>query len=59
MVCPKCNSKEIYRFGFIMSANGKKQRYQCQICGHVFINCEKTTKRQQKRLGKKWREIIK
>lgn len=34
--CPKCGSESIIKFGSKMTKEGKKQRYQCQKCGHVF-----------------------
>ena len=37
MICPKCGSKQIVRFGFIptVKGGGKKQRYRCEK-GHTF-----------------------
>lgn len=32
--CDKCGSKQYWKSGFRLTRTGKKQLYQCKICGH-------------------------
>lgn len=34
--CPKCNSNDLYKAGFVLLSTGKKQLYQCKKCGRKF-----------------------
>jgi len=34
--CPKCDSLDIWKWGIYMTIKGKKQRYNCKNCGHVW-----------------------
>jgi transposase-like protein len=37
MKCPRCGSDHISKHGIkITVSQGRKQRYQCQECGHTF-----------------------
>lgn len=36
-LCPKCKSNDIRKKGFRYNISGKKQKYQCCICKHFFI----------------------
>jgi transposase-like protein len=38
MKCPKCLSKKTVRYGTQPSKIGRLQKYQCQICAHIFVN---------------------
>ncbi len=42
MNCPECRSNKVVRMGFIVTRNGKKQRYRCNKCGRTFyVNKQK------------------
>ena len=43
MKCPKCGTKETIKAGSKITSEGKKQRYQCKICGHTFTEESKPT----------------
>ena len=34
--CPKCGSSTIWKYGLYMTKKGKKQKYNCKICGHIW-----------------------
>lgn len=36
--CPKsdCQSLDVWKFGFTITKNGKRQRFQCKKCGHIW-----------------------
>jgi len=34
--CPKCDSKDINKNGFVYTTEGKKQRFLCKVCGHIW-----------------------
>jgi len=36
MKCPKCGTEETIKAGSKITSEGKKQRYQCKLCGHTF-----------------------
>ena len=36
-LCAKCKSNDIRKKGFRYNKSGKKQKYQCCICKHFFI----------------------
>jgi len=36
--CPACNSKDIVKFGRILRAGGKVQRYACNDCGKIIVD---------------------
>jgi len=37
MKCPVCGSEHVIKYGYKMTVSqGKKQRLQCQDCGHSF-----------------------
>jgi transposase-like protein len=37
-VCPKCESEDIVKSGFVLRKGGKVQRYQCNECGYPFTD---------------------
>jgi len=41
MKCRKCKSSKLIKFGTRMTRAGRKQSYQCQKCGYVFIDKRK------------------
>jgi len=34
--CPKCGNTNIVKSGYAIISGGKKQRFVCKSCGHVF-----------------------
>lgn len=34
--CPSCKSKKVWKSGFAITTNGKKQLFQCKKCGRKF-----------------------
>lgn len=34
--CPKCESFAIWKYGSYVTIKGKRQKYKCVICGHVW-----------------------
>lgn len=34
--CPKCGSKDTWKYGFEYESDGKKQRRKCKKCAHVW-----------------------
>lgn len=34
--CPNCSSNNTNKNGFVYSTDGKKQRYLCKSCGHIW-----------------------
>ena len=38
MDCPKCESEDIVKSGFVLRKGGKVQRYQCNECGYPFTD---------------------
>lgn len=36
MECKRCKGK-VEKFGKVMTTKGKRQRYHCTQCGHVFL----------------------
>jgi len=39
IICPKCKSKEVIKWGKRKTENrGKVQRYRCKNCSETFIN---------------------
>lgn len=38
--CKKCNSRKVIKAGKQITSNGNKQRYQCRVCGHIFVKGE-------------------
>lgn len=35
--CPRCRKDKIIKSGKRITVKGKKQRFQCTLCGHVFV----------------------
>jgi len=36
MKCPNCGTEETIKAGSKITTKGKKQRYQCKLCGKTF-----------------------
>ena len=34
--CPRCDSNRVVKSGYRYGVHGKRQRYLCKGCGHVF-----------------------
>jgi transposase-like protein len=34
--CPKCQSTEIWKVGFVPTIKGRKDRFKCTRCAHTF-----------------------
>ena len=34
--CPKCQSREIWKIGFVPTVAGRKDRFKCTHCAHSF-----------------------
>jgi len=34
--CPKCQSREIWKIGFVPTREGRKDRFKCTHCAHSF-----------------------
>lgn len=45
--CPGCDSREVQRYGKIMSRSGEKQRIKCMSCGKVFYQGKRPRKKVQ------------
>lgn len=34
--CPRCQTQEIWKVGYIPTIHGRKDRFKCTHCGHSF-----------------------
>ena len=34
--CPKCNGFTVWKYGSYRTNKGKKQKYKCIACGHIW-----------------------
>lgn len=34
--CPDCGSTYTHKIGFMITRSGKKQKWQCTVCGRAF-----------------------
>ena len=34
--CPKCQSQQVWKVGFVPTVGGRKDRFKCTVCAHTF-----------------------
>lgn len=34
--CPRCQSQQVWKVGFVPTVRGRKDRFKCTNCGHSF-----------------------